>query len=407
MFGWEYPPYYAGGLGVVCEGICENLLNAGYNVLFVLPQKLPYPQTHINFIFADDFVDMKFKNQNPHFNSPYNQDKKNHPNLTIIENSIFPALSLATEPYSLIEQILLYGQAAEIIARKYSFDIIHAHDWLTYPAGITAKKASGKPLVVHVHNTIYDRGLGHASYQEKTIERLGLEYADEIIPVSNYTKNIIKSNYHIPANKITPIHNCIDSSQLVEIPFNQDYLQHLKDLGKKIVLSLGRITGQKGIEYLIPVAQNIIKKDPNIIFIITGNGDQRPHIINEIAKHNLSDNVIIPGWATRANANRYFHMADLFIMPSVSEPFGIVALESIIKKTPAIVSKTSGASEILPPELAIDFWDTDKMVYTILELLNDPKKYKKLLKSSEKKISTLTWNNAIKKLTDIYKKLFR
>ena len=384
MLGWELPPYNSGGLGVACLGLARSLANQGVAVTFVLPQKQKFNIDFLNLVFAD----IKFSDK---LESSYTP------------SILFEELKLKNPISDFVSAALLFGKRVGEIAGKYNPDIIHAHDWLTYPAAIAAKKVTAKPLVSHVHSTEFDRTGGHFPNPEVfEIESKGLEYSDRVISVSNFTKNILIGNYGIKPDKINVVHNGCEQIEKSEFP---PALTALKELGYKIVLYLGRITLQKGPEYFIRAAKKVTDYNPKTLFVVAGSGDMQEKMIAEASYLGIMDKVMFTGFLRGDEKNKIYQAADVYVMPSVSEPFGITPLEAIANGTPVLVSKQSGVSEVLSNVLKTDFWDIDDMADKILAVLKYKSLTSDLRKESGKELPNINWDEAARKTIDIYKQL--
>ncbi|NOR75015.1 MAG: glycosyltransferase, partial [Draconibacterium sp.] len=290
-----------------------------------------------------------------------------------------------------------YASVAELITNNTNFDIIHAHDWLAYPAGIAAKNISGKPLVIHVHATEYDRSGGNVNPKVYAIEREGMEQADKIIAVSNFTKNIITSNYGISPNKVITIYNA------VEPVFNNESIILNKRINEKVVTFLGRITQQKGPEYFIEAASLVLQKMNNVKFVMAGSGDMMNEMIARTAELGISNKFHFTGFLEGDDVQKMFKLTDVFVMPSVSEPFGIVPLEAMQSEVPVIISNQSGVSEILENAIKVDFWDTYAMADAIFGLLNYPALSSHFKEKGKTEVANLKWVNSAKKVLKVYK----
>lgn len=391
MFGWEFPPITMGGLGVACEGLVRGLVNHNVKVTFVLPRKLPVNVPYVKFVSASlNEIDKTYVNS---LLTPYMTSEEYTQTINELEkNGNFEMYGK-----SLFQEVERYAISAATISSKEEFDIIHAHDWLTYKAGVNAKKASGKKLVVHVHATEFDRtgGNGINSYVYE-IEKYGMENADAVICVSNFTKRKVIENYGIPESKIRVVHNAIDNTDRrteEKNPFKQ---------GKKVVLFLGRITLQKGPDYFLYVAKRVLDYYPNVVFIMAGSGDMERFSIETAVRLGLADKVFFTGFLRGEDINRAYKMADLYVMPSVSEPFGLTPLESIMNGTPALISKQSGVSEVLNHCLKADFWDIDDMANKIIGVLKYKELHHCLKENSFNEVKKINWNDSAAKCLKIY-----
>ncbi len=389
MFGWELPPFNSGGLGVACYGL-SKALSKNVDITFVLPRKVQVDASFLKLLFANNIK------------------------ITVIDSSLRPYITPG-EYARLEEDVTLYGNdlfsevkryalEARKIAEKEDFDIIHAHDWLSFEAGIAAKEVSGKPLVVQLHSTEYDRCGGQNLNQTVyDIEKRGMEFADRVVGVSNLTKRIIEQQYGISSNKVFAIHNRINADEYSE-PVN-DRIYQLKMDGKKIVLYAGRITLQKGPEYFLQAAKKVLDFDENVLFVMAGSGDMEFQMMNTAASLGISDKIIFTGFLRGEELASIFKLADVFVMPSVSEPFGIAALESIIHGTPVIVSKQSGVSEIVQNALKVDFWDIDEMANKILSVISFHALKQTLNENGQQEVGAFSWDMAADQTLNLYRGL--
>jgi glycosyltransferase involved in cell wall biosynthesis len=300
---------------------------------------------------------------------------------------------------TLYDEALRFGHAAAAWAKSEHFNLIHAHDWMTYPAGMTASAISGKPWVAHIHATEFDRTGGHVDQRIADLEYQGLTSANKVIAVSNYTKGIVAHEYGVKPDKIVVVHNGVDPADFdasdVRRVFPNDH----------IVLFVGRLTFQKGVEYFLRSAQCTLKHHPNTVFIIAGDGDMYFRHIMESAALGLSQRVIFAGHVTGQKLSSLYHMADVFVMPSVSEPYGIVALEAIASGVPCVVSKTSGVCEAVKNVYQVDFWNTDQIGQTISNILSYPASAGEMTQQAKRELDCLTWNNAAVKTLSVYDSL--
>ena len=394
MFGWEFAPIYSGGLGVACAGLTKELVNRNVEVTFVIPKKKGDVETHVDLVSAEEIMG---KIKTIAVNSPIT------PYITSKDYSLIKNKSgrFSDSIYgeNLFEEVYRYGEAAKKIAAEESFDVIHAHDWLTFRAGINAKKVSKKPLVVHVHATEFDRtgGLG-ANPFVKEIEKEGLEKADRIIAVSNYTKNIVVRDYGINPDKIEVVHNAVEfDNRYVEAPKISET--------DKIVLFLGRITIQKGPDYFVEMAKKVSDVVPNVKFLVAGSGDMEPRMIERAAELGIGDKMLFAGFLRGDDITRAYKMADVYVMPSVSEPFGIVPLEAIKNGTPVVISKNSGVSEVIKNAIKVDFWDIDRMANAVAGILKYAPLKQTMVNEGWKELNNVSWKHSAEKCIDIYNKL--
>jgi glycosyltransferase involved in cell wall biosynthesis len=392
MFGWELPPFNSGGLGVACYGLARSLSEQGVQIAFALPKRLHY-QIPFMKVLEHDLTHGSVTHINSSLTAYQTSQNYHH------SQQHWDQTHLSMYGATLYDEVMRFGQAAAAWAKSETFDLIHAHDWLTYPAGMTASAVSGKPWVAHVHATEFDRTGGHVDQRIADIEYQGLENANKIITVSNYTKNFIAHEYGIDKDKVTVVHNGVDPKEFdaadIRRVFPNDH----------IVLFVGRLTIQKGVEYFIQSANYVLKKHPNTIFIIAGDGDLYYRHIMETAMLGLSQRVIFAGHVTGTKLNSLYHMADVFVMPSVSEPYGIVALEAIASGVPCIVSKTSGVCETVNNIYQVDFWDTQKMGRLISHILAYPSSASELNRLAQVELKDISWENAAKKTCAVYQYL--
>ena len=394
MFGWEFPPFNSGGLGVACLGLTRALADLGAEVLFVMPKKLDVKVPWARFLFADEqpFSIHAFNS----ILSPYLTMKSyiREDGAAVIYGS------------NLFEEVLRYGAFGGELAKREQFDIIYAHDWLSFVAGMEAKKATGKPLIVHVHATEFDRsGGGSVNSEVYAIERQGMMEADRVIAVSELTKRIIVERYGIDPAKVRVVYNGIDEATGPQASGDLRRLRALRKSGKKIVLFLGRITLQKGPDYFVRAAKAVLEKDSNVIFVVSGSGDMEAQMMRMAAEMGLADKVFFTGFLQGADRDEMYAAADLFVMPSVSEPFGIAPLEAMKLGTPVLISKQSGISEVVKHALKIDFWDVDQMAHYILSVLQHPGLKQTLSENGRVEADRITWAEAATKVNGVMHEL--
>jgi glycogen synthase len=401
-FGWEFPPSKNGGLGVACYGLTRELLQNGVEVIFVLP-KTQETRGDARFIFADQERLLKVVRTDTEDVTPgvYAQaDSLIH---VIVGYDKFgnPIIRSRT----IIEEAHRFAQRAALIALTEEFDVIHAHDWTSYLAGVAAKIASGKPLILHVHATSFDQAASeHVDPAIYKIERECLALADKVVTVSGYTKNIVVHKHGVPAEKVEVVHNGCDTNEPERLPA---ILSELKRQGKKIILYHGRISIQKGVDYFVRAARRVVDVDPNVVFIISGWGDMKTQVIELVGAMGLSRNVLFAGALWDEDRDRMYQSADLVVMPSVSEPFGLVPLEALQHGTPSVISKQSGVAEVLSHVLKVDFWDTEEMANQILSSLRYPAIRQQMVKEGRCQMHTMSWGHAAQKMKQIYQSLLQ
>ncbi len=453
MLGWEFPPFIAGGLGTACYGLTRALDQRGHEIVFVLPKPVrqaglmpvgvadPAPMgvgaseasgaSGAATPSRDDMPNVRFHEIPARFSSPYASGgpggrvdggraeggstirvpvggaESGSGHAPAATNSAGPSASAAgaSEAFSetsytshdLIGETERYLRLVVSMARTERFDIIHAHDWLTYPAAAALAAISRKPLVVHVHSTEFDRAGAEMNQRIYDIEKAGMEAADRVIAVSQFTKSVIVHRYGIAPSKVDVVYNGIDRDE--ERP---KVLPHRSPDGDKYVLFLGRITAQKGPEYFIHAAKRVAERLPDVKFVLAGSGDLAMRMIDLAAGLGIGDRVLFTGFLRGEDVDRVFAMADCYVMPSVSEPFGIAALEAMSHDVPVILSKTSGASEVLKHVLKVDFWDTEEMASRIIAVLTRPALAETLREHGPAELARLTWSQAAESCEGVY-----
>ncbi|HTM69202.1 MAG TPA: glycosyltransferase family 4 protein [Candidatus Binatia bacterium] len=391
MFGWEFPPFNSGGLGTACLGLTKALSRSGHDIVFVLPKQLDLKVDYMDLLFAD-VPRLRVKA----VNSPLAGYLTDH-RYRVLMGALPPELA-RLYGRDLYEETQRYAEKASAIASTVEHDVIHAHDWLSFPAGMAAKAASGKPLVAHVHATEFDRtadgGVNQLVYE---CERAGMHAADAVVAVSNYTKERVARHYEVAPEKIHVVHNGVDPREVRKLgasKLNDHY---------KIVLFLGRITVQKGPDWFLKAARLVLERDKDVLFVVAGAGDMERQVILDAADSGIADRVVFTGFRRGDDIDRLYQMADLYVMPSVSEPFGITALEAVQNGTPVIVSKQSGVREVLPEAVQVDFWDTRRMADEMLRLLSHREEAKRLGQLQRAALPGITWDAAALKLASLYK----
>ena len=423
MFGWEFPPHIAGGLGTACEGIVKGLAYNGVETLFVMPSASgDEDQSATTIINAsdvavdtvsstvDEFLDkVKFIHIDSNLVPYVNPDEFE----TLVEDERRRQVKGFNVQYgmkykfsgkygaNLMEEVARYAMVGGTIAMQHKdeFDVIHAHDWLTYLAGIAAKELTGKPLVVHVHATSYDRGdEQHIDTRVLDIETRGMLAADRVVTVSDLTRNIVINKYHIDPAKVVTVHNAVDFS-------GRENLRVERGVRDKVVTFLGRITFQKGPEYFIEAAAKVLKRTDNVRFVMAGSGDMMNRCIRHVARLGISDRFHFTGFLRGADVQKMFALSDVYIMPSVSEPFGISPLEAMRTNVPSIISHQSGAAEVLKYAFKVDFWDVDSLADDIYALLKYPALADFAASKGFDEVNSLKWNGATAKLKKVYESL--
>lgn len=394
MFGWEFPPQNSGGLGTACRGIIRALSDLSCRVTFVLPKKMPVAEKNIRLCFAD-IPEVNVIGLQGFF----------HPYITPNQYKSCLSSQESTNCYgqTLLEEVRLYGLRAQEITKRENFDIIHAHDWLTFPAGIIAKRVSGKPLIIHVHATEFDRSGGTGVNPDVyKIEKEGMEVADGIIAISDRTRDMVIEKYGINPDKVRAIHNGIEH-QDKDLSYVPDFVSSVRNDGYKIVLFVGRLTLQKGPDYFLKAAKEVLRLRPKTYFVIAGSGDMENQVIRQAAELGIADKVIFAGFLRGRELDGLYHSADLYVMPSVSEPFGLTPLESLQTGTPVLVSHQSGVAEILSNALKTDFWDIEDMASKMVAVIDWPQLRNVLSCEGCRETKNISWHKSSAKYIDYYK----
>lgn len=385
MLGWEFPPYSTGGLGTACYGITKGLSTQGVDVTFVLPTLKENVQAEFVKLIGANIKIVPI-------DSPivgYMTSEGYHKFFSRGTSSIYGQ--------DLFKEVYRFSKRVAEIAMRENFDVIHAHDWMTYPAGINAKEITKKPLVIHVHATEFDRSANNNVNQiVYDIEKMGMHMADSIIAVSNFTKNKITTYYGIDQSKVNVVHNAVEIN---DYSIEDNFGIKKED---KIVLFLGRITVQKGPDYFLYTAKRILEQIPNVKFVIAGSGDMETYIINKAAELGLSKHILFTGFLRGKDVDRVYRMADVYVMPSVSEPFGITPLEAMANNTPVVISKQSGVSEVIKNCLKVDFWDINELTNKIVSILKYPPLAQTLKENASFEVRQFNWNEPAKKCIDVY-----
>jgi glycosyltransferase involved in cell wall biosynthesis len=398
-FGWDFPPSRNGGLGVACHGLTRELVGDGVEVIFVLPKQQPTAGTP-RFLFADSERKVQVRQVLSSL-VPYKSADSVVESMIGYDADGRPKYKSRT----ILEEVHRFAVQAAHIAHEEQFDLIHAHDWTSYLAGVAAKDVSGKPLILHVHATSFDQAASHnVDPSIYDIERRAFAVADKVVAVSQFTKDIIVARHGVPAEKIEVVHNGCDT---FVPPQHQPVLADLKGQGKKIVLYHGRITIQKGVDYFVRAARRVVDTDPSIVFVISGWGDMTEQIIRQVGELGLSSHVIFAGALWEEERDQMYQAADLVVMPSVSEPFGLVPLEAIQHGTPSLISKQSGVAEVLTHVLKVDFWDVDDMANKIIATMRYGALRTQLRDSGRRELQSLSWREAAKKVFVLYRRLLQ
>ncbi|MFO7536176.1 MAG: glycosyltransferase [Kiritimatiellia bacterium] len=426
MFGWEFPPHISGGLGTACFGLTQALAHQNVDILFVVPRlKSPPANNHVKLLSASEVrVSGKARKQ---FEKNIHAIWEGRLAIRPVESTLFPYATPETyaereyikqtrekvgslesdETSSLLEvegdyganlmaEVLRYSQAGAALAGREQFDVIHAHDWMAFPAGILARDLTGKPLIVHVHSLEYDRSGANGNPEVIRIEKAAMETADRVIAVSHYTRGIIISEYGISPDKIDVVHNAVSRAEAPAV-----YRSHtIPD--EKLVLFMGRVTFQKGPDYFIEAASLILKIMPGIRFVMAGSGDMLPRMVRRAAQLRIGSRVHFTGFLKGPVVEQMYARSDLYVMPSVSEPFGIAPLEAMLYDVPVLLSRQSGVREVLRNALSVDFWDVREMASQILSVLMHPRLAGEIVKNCREEIKTIRWEKAAESVVNVY-----
>lgn len=430
MFTWEFPPLISGGLGMACYGMVKALLALGIKIDLVLPtREMVYfplreeedvdrlPAVFMDPVHHSEFVSRSFKDISErmeyigitptpetyfqlgdmrHFLSKVKREYTVSEHLTREEHEIWDDMTThLIGDEDLIKKVQEYTQRAERFARELDYNLIHVHDWLTYPSGMLARKISGKPLVAHMHATEFDRAGGPGDERIHKIEHAGMMYADRVIAVSQYTAQMVVSRYRIDTAKIRIVHNAFTIAE--------DQVYTKKRIFKgPTVLFLGRITLQKGPDYYLDVAERVLKVHPEARFIMAGTGDMARKLLRRSAQLRLKNRFLFTGFLNRKQVESILRASDIYVLPSVSEPFGISPLEAMAFGITSIISKQSGVAEVVNHAFKIDYWDVDLMADTINHLIENPQISKKMGIEGMKEVNRIHWTEAAEKIRRIY-----
>jgi glycogen(starch) synthase len=389
MLGWELPPHNSGGLGTACFQLCRSLSKKKVDIEFILPYQAEHDVDFMSVTAARPLDVAEIRKAGLAYDS--------HRYITFDGKDM---------PLDLYDQQRVYEHAVARMAADREFDIVHAHDWLTFRAALKVKAIKNCPVILHVHSVESDRaGNKHGNPLVREIEELSLHMADRVIAVSKYTKAAIVRDYGVPAEKIEVVHNSLDSSDMPELDDENAYryLALMKSLGYRVVVNVGRLTIQKGLPNLLLAAKRVIDHAPKTLFLIVGSGEQYHELIELSAGLGIGDKVLFAAFQRGKNWRDAFAIGDLFVLPSVSEPFGLTPLEATFYGTPSLVSKQSGISEVMNNCLKVDFWDVDEMANKIAAvMLNDPLR-DELVRSAIRESVNLSWENASEKIIDLYR----
>jgi len=418
MLGWEFPPYISGGLGTACYGLTKALDQIGVQITFVLPTMVQSCYTtHVKLVApvaSNQPVRVPVKVQQlrnvifktitsplkPYVTPENYQQKTENTSLKFQGGDVKMGKFAGSMNYNgdMYSEVQRYAQLAMRLAANEKFDVIHAHDWMTYPAGVAVARMSGKPLIVHVHSTEFDRSGEHVNQVIYDIERMGMHAADRIIAVSYLTRSIVISRYGISGDKVEVVYNGVERNGNTNWPVGDTTITK----EEKVVLFLGRITMQKGPDYFLRAAKKVLEKIEDVKFVMAGSGDMMHRAVEMAAALGIGSKVLFTGFLRGEDVRKIFQMADLYVMPSVSEPFGIAPLEALDNDVPIIISKQSGVSEVIKHALKVDFWDVDEIANKIVAVLKYPPLGITLRSHGNYEVRKLRWKDSATKCAKIY-----
>ena len=408
MLGWELPPHNSGGLGVACVNLARELASEGAEIDFVVPYTAPHEQISFMNVLSATELDPLFRYGMGAYDSEFVER-------SLVQNSSLASgtshsHNLPRKQMTIREIQHDYCDFVNKYLMEFKPDVVHAHDWLTFEAGMLAKKNYGIPLIAHVHATEFDRSGGHdGNPVVAAIEREGLLLADKVIAVSNATKDLIVKKYHIPADKIDVVYNSLDERFINKVyQYDSDdykYLEQMKKLGYTIVSTVGRFTVQKGLTIMMQAAARAISKNPKLIFVFAGDGEQKNELLSLSARYGISRNVVFTGFVRGKQLRDIYQVSDIFVMSSISEPFGLTALEAAHHGNVLILTKQSGVYEVIHSAMSYDFWDIEKLADEIVAISKSRALKNTLRKGAAQEYRKISWQKVAKKVQKIYNRL--
>lgn len=413
MLGWEFPPHILGGLGTASYGLTKGMAKQeDMEILFVIPK--PWgdeDQSFLKIIGCNNtpvvWRDVSWETAKAKLEKYMNPEEyfwmrdNIYANFNYMNTNDLGCLEFSGRyPNNILEETNNYSIVTGVIARTYEYDIIHAHDWLTYSSGLHAKSVSGKPLVIHVHATEFDRSRGKPNPTIYGIEKNGMDYCDHIICVSNLTRKTVIENYHQPEWKVSTVHNAVEPlSPEIEA------IEQISGVKEKVITFLGRITMQKGPEFFVDAATQVLRRTKHIRFVMAGSGDMMNQMIRLVADRKIADRFHFTGFLRGEQVYEMLKSSDVYVMPSVSEPFGISPLEAMQCGVPSIISYQSGCAEILNNVIKTDYWDVDAMADAMYSICTYPGMAEFLKEEGKREVSNIVWEDAGKKIRAIYDSL--
>jgi len=413
MLGWEFPPVINGGLGVACHDLCIALTKYA-DVTMIIPKSNPdFVVKNLELLGLNNIDASTLKNVSHQY------DGKTFEDVHFIPSNINPYYTefadIRSSKYiknvkikdedvdvfdiddlyggDVIEKVMLFSKLATRVALTKEFDIIHAHDWMTMMAGMEIKRATGKPLVVHIHSLEIDRGGVHSRGWVYETEKKGMDYADLLMPVSNFTGDIIHKYYGISRNKIATVHNGIRPV---------DAFRSHKPFDESMVLFIGRLTRQKGPEFFVEIASKVLDYNPDVRFVMAGTGEGFRTLIDRSSYKHIGTRFHLTGFLNLDKVRRLLSMADVYCMPSVSEPFGLSAVEAVQFGVPCVISKQSGVAEVLKGSLKFDFWDTNRAADYIINIINNKVLKEKVTQDAYEDLKHISWDYSAQTVINNY-----
>ncbi|MCB1319642.1 MAG: glycosyltransferase family 4 protein [Leptospiraceae bacterium] len=419
MIGWEYPPEITGGLAIACRGLARALAARGHNVHFLIPRLSggAFEDQGVRVFSPANFTytDVEKEEIGEWWEAaPMTEQASAYASIPEDQRSAASLREEAREIHGMIaaqlrggygdhiyQEVEHFASYARVIARRGNYDMIHAHDWMAYPAGIRARLEINRPLVCHVHATEFDRSGDHVNQFIYDMERYAFHFCDRIVTVSNYTKNTLVHRYAVDSAKVDPVHNAVEFELPDDLRHRRKIVQE-RPIKDKIVLFLGRITFQKGPDYFVRAARKVIDQVKNVRFVMVGTGDMYPRMIEMAADLGVGKYFHYTGFLNREEVRRIYAMSDLYVMPSVSEPFGISPLEAMLHGVPVIVSRQSGVSEVISNCIKVDFWDVDEITRSIVEVLTRDELSSDLTNGAESEVRQITWSQSAARMETVY-----
>lgn len=424
MLGWEYPPHITGGLGTACEGLTMALARGGIDISFVVPALLGGEKApHMTLIDSWDgnairgkraagAADTVMRTHVKKLLSCYAREEELELPVSLFEVEVegeeegegAGEATITKKPNAsryggnIMDEVYGFSQRVAQLVDRLDFDLIHAHDWMTYPAGVVASRLSGKPLVAHVHSLEYDRSGQSVHPTIHGIERLGLEHSGAVIAVSAYTRSVVMDQHPVEGERVFVVHNGVSGKYRRSLKRRVE-----KKHRGKTVLFLGRITFQKGPDYFVESASRVVQHVPDVRFVIAGTGDMLPQLVGRVRDLGLGNHFHFPGFLAGSDVEKMMRHADLYVMPSVSEPFGISALEAISCDTPCLISKQSGVGEVLRHALRVDFWDVNRMADLMINALLYPSMCYEMVRNASREAQRLRWGPAARRTVEVYR----